>query len=135
MPSLRVLVDAGALIALLNRNDAHHEQVSDFFADYFGHAYSTWPVLTETAHLVPEHLSVSVLRLLERGRLQIVEITPGASRMIELMERYADHPMDLADASLVWTAEQTGILEIVTIDRADFQAYRTKSGKAFEILP
>ena len=76
MPSLRVLVDAGALIALLNRNDAYHERVSDFFADYFGHAYSTWPVLTETAHLVPEHLSVSVLRLLERGRLQIVEITP-----------------------------------------------------------
>ena len=69
MPSLRVLVDAGALIALLNRNDAYHERVSDFFADYFGHAYSTWPVLTEAAHLVPEHLSVSVLGTGCRGRL------------------------------------------------------------------
>ena len=135
MPSSRVLVDAGALIALLNRNDGYHERISGFFADYFGHTYSTWPVLTEAAHLVPEHLSVSVLRLVERGRLQIVEITAGVLRMIELMQRYSDHPMDVADASLVWAAEQTGILEIVTIDRADFHAYRTKGGKAFEILP
>lgn len=43
--------------------------------------------------------------------------------------------MDLANASLVWAAAQTDILEIVTIDRADFHAYRTQGGKAFEILP
>ena len=135
MPGSRVLVDAGALIALLNRNDGYHERISSFFADHYGHTYSTWPVLTEAAHLVPEHLSVSVLHLVARGRLQVVEITAGTPRMIELMQQYADHPMDLADASLVWAAEQTGILEIVTIDRADFYAYRTKGGKAFEILP
>lgn len=132
---MRVLVDAGALIALINRNDAHHERISDFFAGYFGYAYTTWPALTEAAHLVPEHLSVSVLRLVDRGRLQIVDITPGAARMIDLMQRYADHPMDLADASLVWAAEHTGIMKIVTIDLADFQTYRAKGARTFELLP
>jgi uncharacterized protein len=130
-----VLVDAGALIALLNRNDSHHRSISEFFADYFGRAYSTWPALTETAHLVPEHLSVSVLRLVERRRLEIVDITPGVSRMADLMQRYADLPMDLADASLVWAAEHTGVLSIVSFDRADFSVYRVKGNRALEILP
>jgi predicted nucleic acid-binding protein len=132
---MRVLVDAGALIALLNRNDEHHRRISDFFAEYFGRAYTTWPALTEAAHLVPEHLSVSVLQLIERGRLEIIEITEGVPRMAALMRRYSDHPMDLADASLVWAAERSGILRIVTIDHADFQTYRTKGTQAFEILP
>ena len=98
---MRVRVDAGLLIALLNRNDSHHGRLSGFFGGYFGDAFTTWPALTEAAHLVPEHLSVSVLRPVDRGRLQVVDITSGMSRMIELMERYSDHPMDLADASLV----------------------------------
>ncbi|HEX9640743.1 MAG TPA: PIN domain-containing protein [Candidatus Krumholzibacteria bacterium] len=132
---MRVLVDAGALIALLNRNDTHHGRISEFFADYFGRAYTTWPVLTEAAHLVSEHLSVSVLRLVERGRLEIVEITPGIARMADLMQRYADLPMDLADASLVWAAEHTSVVRVVTLDRADFEIYRIKGNRPFEVLP
>ena len=132
---MRVLVDAGALIALLNRNDTHHSRISQFFAAYFGPAYTTWPALIEAAHLVSEHLSVSVLRLVEKGRLEIVEITPGLPRMVDLMQRYSDLPMDLADASLVWAAEHTGVVRIVTLDRADFEIYRVKGSRAFEVLP
>lgn len=132
---MRVLVDAGALIALLNRNDTHHSRISQFFAAYFGRAYTTWPALTEAAHLVSEHLSVSVLRLVEKGRLEIVEITPGLPRLVDLMQRYSDLPMDLADASLVWAAEHTGVMRIVTLDRADFGVYRIKGSRAFEVLP
>lgn len=109
---MRVLVDAGALIALLNRNDTYHGRISEFFAN----------------------LSVSVLRLVERGRLQVVEITAGVSRMADLMQRYADHPMDVADASLVWAAEQTGVLRIVTLDRSDFQTYRIKGRQRILIV-
>ena len=45
-------------------------------------------------------------------------------------EKYRDLPMDRADASLLWVAEQTGILEILTIDLRDFSAYRLPNGKA-----
>ena len=48
-----------------------------------------------------------------------------------MMRKYADRPMDLADASLVWLANQNGITDIITIDRADFTVYRTTKRKAF----
>ena len=42
--------------------------------------------------------------------------------------------MDLADASLVWLAEQTGVTRIMTLDVRDFSRYRLADGRAFEIL-
>ena len=44
------------------------------------------------------------------------------------MERYIDHPMDLADASLVAAAEALGARRIFTIDRRDFETYRVRRG-------
>jgi len=43
--------------------------------------------------------------------------------------------MDLADASMLWAAEQTGTTYVLTADRADFEIYRTKAGRKLEVLP
>lgn len=53
---------------------------------------------------------------------------PALTRAFELMERYADHPMDLADASLVAAAESLGTRQVFTIDRKDFGTYRVRRG-------
>jgi predicted nucleic acid-binding protein len=50
------------------------------------------------------------------------------TRALELMETYADHPMDLADASLIAAAEALSTRRVFTIDRADFSAYRIRRG-------
>ena len=50
------------------------------------------------------------------------------TRAFELMELYADHPMDLADASLVVAAESLRAREVFTIDRKDFETYRVRRG-------
>ena len=104
-------------------------------ADYYGDAFTTWPVLTEAEHLVAAHRSIDVLRIVRAGRLKPLEITTGVARIIELMEKYADRPMGLADASLVWAAEHTGLSDIVTTDRSDFEIYRTRTGRALRVLP
>ena len=44
------------------------------------------------------------------------------------MEVYADHPMDLADASLVAAAEALGTRQVFTIDRKNFETYRVRRG-------
>jgi predicted nucleic acid-binding protein len=62
---------------------------------------------------------------------------PALTRAFELMERYADHPMDLADASLVAAAESLGTRQVFTIDRKDFETYRVRRGhrhQAMEII-
>ena len=50
------------------------------------------------------------------------------ARAFELMETYADHPMDLADASLVVASELLGIRRVITLDRRDFETYRVRVG-------
>ena len=135
MPRPRLLVDTGPLIALINRRDRFNEPVVQFFRSYFGELLTTWPVLTEATHQVPEHLVLPLLKLLRGDRIQIIELAGALPRMEELMRRYVDRPMDLADASLVWLAEQTGETGILTLDRADFSTYRLKTGKRFEIFP
>jgi predicted nucleic acid-binding protein len=55
-------------------------------------------------------------------------------RCEELMEKYQDRPMDLADSSLVTLAERSGIRRIFTLD-SDFRFYRTGDGGTFEIVP
>jgi len=60
------------------------------------------------------------------------------ARAFELMDMYSDHPMDLADASLVVAAESLGTRKVFTVDRRDFEAYRVRRGHrhyALEIVP
>lgn len=77
---------------------------------------------------------VGLLKWIYRGGLQIHEIdVSGIQRVIELTEKYHDQPMDLADATLVVTAEETGILEILSID-SDFLVYRANGDRVIENL-
>src|SRR5436190_10644879 len=51
-----------------------------------------------------------------------------------LMQKYADTPMDFADATLVLLANELGALEVATLDTRGFSAYRTVKGKAFRLV-
>ena len=77
------------------------------------------------------------MRWVNAGGLRVAaphEDEPGA--LLELLERYGDHPMDLADASLVLLAERIGVSEILTIDRREFDSYRTRNGQSLvNLLP
>ncbi len=53
-------------------------------------------------------------------------------RSFELMERYVDHPMDLADASLIVAAEVLQTRRVFTIDHNDFFTYRIQRGHRYE---
>jgi hypothetical protein len=46
------------------------------------------------------------------------------------MDEYADHPMDLADASLVVAAEALRVTRVFTLGRSDFSTYRARIGRA-----
>jgi predicted nucleic acid-binding protein len=48
--------------------------------------------------------------------------------------KYANRNVDMADASLVWLAEKSGLRRLLTVDRADFSILRLKSGKRFELI-
>lgn len=130
-----LLVDAGALIALINNRDHYHDRVSKILAVYFGELLTSWPAVAEACHILPPHLGPEVLRWLSTSRWRLLGMEKSAARLRELMLKYADRPMDLADASMMWAAEQTGVRQILTTDRTDFEIYRTKTGQSLEVLP
>ncbi|HSW06442.1 PIN domain-containing protein [Aquabacterium sp.] len=127
----RLIIDTGPLVAWLDAADRHHAPVRDLLAEFQGELISTWPVLTEVCHLVPERLVPGFLRWVGAGGLMVVDIsTTSAPALADRMDKYADLPMDLADASLLWLAETLGSLDILTLDRRDFGVYRTLRGQA-----
>ena len=100
---------------------------------------TTWPAFAEAMHIVGRmggwYGQAALWRLVERGTLQIAEISPEATgRMRALMEQYRDLPMDLADASLVAVAEERRLDRIFTLD-ADFHVYQLPRGRHFTVLP
>ena len=140
---LQVLADSGPLAALFNARDHHHLKAMAFFRQHAPHMkfLTTWEVISEVMYFLDfsAHAQADFLLWLHtchaQGSMEIAGLNvpdlPGLSAM---RRKYADQPMDLADASLVWLANTCGVTDIITIDRADFAVYRTAKRKAFKNL-
>ena len=116
---------------MVDRSDRHHRRVTRFLDDYSGQLLTTWPVLAEACHFMPARAQVRLLRWAAAGGPKIAELPDSALAVIaDGKEKYRNLPMDLADASLLWVADQTGVCDILTIDLRDFNAYRLLGGKA-----
>ena len=120
------LVDAGPLIALLSPRDHDHTRCVAFVRGFTGSLITTWPVVTEASHMLSPKVNaqIALLKWIERGALEVRHIDVEAARIIiAYTEKYRDRPMDLADASLVAMAVETGITDVASID-SDFDIYR-----------
>ncbi len=127
----QVLVDSGPLIALFDRDDAHHQTILRFLMDFRGSLVTTWPVLTEVMYMLDFHPQVPVdfLRWVEDGGVTLFQLESlHVARMRELLEKYRDLPSDLADVSLLIASEVSGVDKILSID-SDFSVYRTIKGR------
>jgi predicted nucleic acid-binding protein len=133
-----ILVDAGPLVALADRNDAHHAACLAALQRMSEPLGTVWPALTEAVYLVqrwPKAQS-ELLGLVERGALRILPVgREDMPRVRALMEKYHDLPMDLADAALVRVAERERLRTVFTVDRRDFSVYRPLGLGKFRIVP
>jgi hypothetical protein len=101
---------------------------------------TTWPVFTEAMYLLGEaggwRAQEALWGMLHKGDLEIVfQGSDHYRRIRALMQKYHDHPMDLADASLVCLAEERRLREIFTLDEGDFRTYRIHGRQAFRLWP
>ncbi len=125
------LIDTGPFVALFDPQDAQHSLCKDILKKNRSPLTTTIPVLTEAFHMLsPESYGSDRLRdfVLKGGVSTYYLNSEGLERCFELMEQYADHPMDLADASLLVAAESFNSNKIFTLDRNDFETYRIRRG-------
>jgi hypothetical protein len=126
-----ILVDTGPLIGLFDPRDSHHRRCRRALEAERGPLSTTVPVLTEAFHLLSpgSRGCAGLVQFIAEGGLGVWFLDEdGLSRALQLMELYADRPMDLADASLVVAAERLGIRRVLTVDRRDFDTYRVRRG-------
>jgi predicted nucleic acid-binding protein len=128
------LLDTGALVAIVNRRDRFHPQVTDLLRRYDGRFLTTWPVVAEACSFMPDRLQARVLDWIAIAAVEIVPIDAGMDFMRKTMDEYGDLPCDFADASLVYAASKTGIREIWTLDR-DFLVFRLPDRSRFTLIP
>jgi len=132
----RWLLDTGPLVALLSKNDAAHERCADVFASFRGHLLTTEAVLTEAMHLVGRRGAGACLEFfLRAGALIVPADLRRLQRCHDLVARYADVPMDFADATLVALAEEVSVGQIFTLDRRGFNTYRWRRTRRFTLTP
>jgi uncharacterized protein len=132
-----ILVDTGPFVALFDPKDSLHERCKGTLRSIREPLSTTVPVLTEVFHLLsPASLGSVRLRefLLQGGAAVWFLDQTWMERAFFLMERYADHPMDLADASLIAAAEALQTRKIFTLDRGDFSTYRIRRGHRNEAV-
>jgi predicted nucleic acid-binding protein len=125
-----VIVDAGPLVALLNRREQHHDWAREQFQLISPPTYTCESVISEAAFLlrnIDGGLS-ALMQLLERGAVALhFDLAAELSPVTRLLNRYASIPMSVADACLVRMAEQLTGSTVLTLD-ADFRIYR-KNGR------
>jgi uncharacterized protein len=128
-----IIVDAGPLIALFDRDDRHHSRAVSFVQTCRSQLISNMPVLTETTFIL--RFSVDAQRdflLWAHRALEIDDRTAAdLPRIAALLDKYGDVPADFADVSLVALAERLNISQIASVDN-DFAIYRLSGKRAFE---
>ena len=132
------LIDTSALLALVRERDPWHQPCVASLQSVTFPLVTTAAVLTETFYFAIKWggLVEHVWAFVRSGRMAVAPITDVDLPALErLMRRYADRPMDFADATLVHVAEREGLRTILTIDHADFETYRIGRNAKFRILP
>ncbi|MFP4333292.1 MAG: type II toxin-antitoxin system VapC family toxin [Campylobacterales bacterium] len=121
-----LILDTCPLVALFNRNDYYHEASQTCLRELQVELITTWMVVTEASHLLRKSVQaqLNLLEWIRRGGLKTWSIDlDDIPQLMELMEKYKDLPMDLADGSLVLLAQKHNIRDVLSID-SDYDVYR-----------
>ena len=134
-----VLTDTGFWFAFFNKKDRYHRQAIAVMQHLDEGLITTWPVMTETSYLLGKTLGVqsqiNFIGALKSDWVSVFDLNVQCLPQVQaLMQKYANLPMDLADASLVTLAEHLGHGRILSTDQRDFNAYRWKNHLPFQNL-
>jgi predicted nucleic acid-binding protein len=120
------IVDTGPLVAFLDRSERHHGWVAECIEELEAPLLVCEPVLTETMYLLGRYPGAqdTLLELLQNGALNIAfRMEEHVGALCNLLKKYRDTPMSLADACIVRMAEIHERYAVLTLD-SDFSIYR-----------
>jgi predicted nucleic acid-binding protein len=120
---MKGIADTGLIVALLNRDDRHHEWALEIARTISEPLLTCEAVLSEAGFQVG---SIKwVLGLVREGFLKIAfDLPENFEEVVELAERYRDRAPGLADLCIIRMSELNEHLPVLTVDESDFRIYR-----------
>ena len=125
-------------MAFFDASDDFHKSCVELLKGVNEPLITTWPVLTEAFYLLGFSWKAqdNLWEFIMRGGVEVLSMDDKQQiRCRQLMEKYADLPMDLADGTLVVLAESKKVKKVFTLDHKDFQIYKPARIKNFTLLP
>jgi predicted nucleic acid-binding protein len=136
MAATKILLDSGPLVGFVSETDQHHRWAMDVWNSLYEPLWTCEAVLSEAIFLAQsDGVSIdALLELFERGLVKIdFSVSSHQPDVWQLLRKYADQPMSLADACLVRMAELNDNCQIFTTDK-DFLVYRRKGRHVIPLL-
>jgi len=135
VPGNALLVDSGFLVALFRRRDRLREAARQFLAGSRAPLVTASAVIVETAFFLDAEEKQNLLEWVRRGALDVHDVPVEAyARISWLIGKYGERDPDFTDMALVWLAIEAGCHRVLTVDAGDFEVYRGKAGKRFELI-
>lgn len=130
-----LIVDTGFLVALYIRRDKLHQHALNFLQQNQHALITVAPVIVESCYFLDAKAKISLLNWVLCGGVKVVDVPVTAySEIAQAIEKYADQDIDFTDATLVWLANEYQEQQILTVDKADFSAFRLKNNQWFHLL-
>jgi uncharacterized protein len=132
-----VLLDTGVVVALLDRSERLHEACAKALQEIEAPLITCEAVITESCYLLRNLAGASeaVVENIAAGIFQVpLQLSREAAGVKQILRKYRDRKIDLADACLIRLADEFGTADILTLD-GDFAIYRWGRNKAFRMLP
>ena len=131
------LIDTGPMVALFDTNELANKHYTTLLSRNW-RLTTTWPCVVEVCHFLGANAVQRYLRWVSEGGVIVYPFdVSDLPELAEMMARYTAPPrteMDLADASLVWLAQDPNTTSVMTMDVRDFSRYRLPDGRRFDIL-
>jgi uncharacterized protein len=132
-----VLLDTGVIVALLDRSESFHRMCAQTVREVEAPLVTCEAVITESCYLL-RNLSGApgaVIENIAAGIFQVpFQLSRDTAGVRQILQKYKDRKIDLADACLIRLADEFGTADILTLDR-DFAIYRWGKNKPFRVLP
>ena len=135
-----ILLDTSGLLSALDQSQRRHSQCASVLLEATPPLLLSPFVLAELDYLLMRHIGSraqsSLLEEIARGAylLQPFDST-DIKRAKQVMEKYADLEIGLADASIVVLAERYDLPDVLTLDERHFRALRFHTRRRFKLLP
>jgi len=132
-----VLLDTGVIVALLDRSERLHDACAEAVREIEAPLITCEAVIAESCYLLRNLAGTSeaIIENVAAGIFQIpFQLSREAAGVKQVLRKYRDRRIDLADACLIRLADEFGTADILTLDN-DFAVYRWGRNRAFRMLP